>query len=144
MNNVEKTADLFPSRLNSSQAMLTVFGESYGLDCEMAEKLGRPFGGGMGHIARTCGAGTGAVLVLGLAKDHQDEGEGSNVRESDANNPEHGTLQPARDVDIRSPRPGFEMAVDRIVAGIEAQTAYLIGVPYRVAGRTRYRRFRQR
>jgi C_GCAxxG_C_C family probable redox protein len=79
MNNVEKTVDLFPSRLNCSQAMLTVFGESYGLDSEMAQKLGRPFGGGMGHMARTCGAVTGAVLVLGLAKDHEDEGEARKV-----------------------------------------------------------------
>jgi C_GCAxxG_C_C family probable redox protein len=79
MNNVKKTVDHFPSRLNCSQAMLTVFGEPYGLDSEMAKKLGRPLGGGMGHMARTCGAVTGAVLVLGLAKDHQDEGEARKV-----------------------------------------------------------------
>jgi hypothetical protein len=71
--------------------------------------------------------------------------EGSNVRESESNNPENTVhFFPARDVDHRSARSGFEMAVDRIVAGIEAQTAYLIGVPYRVVGRTRYRRFRKR
>lgn len=143
MNDVEKTVDLFLSRLNCSKAMLTVFGESYGLDSQMAEKLGRPLG--MGHMARTCGAVTGAVLVLGPAKDHQDEGEATNVRESDANNPENTVhFFPARDVDNRSDRSGFEMAVDRIVAGIEAQMAYLIGVPYRVVGRTRYRTFRKR
>ena len=61
--------------------------------------------------------------------------EGSNVRESDANNSENTVyFFPARDVDKRSARSGFEMAVDRIVEGIEAQTAYLIGVPYRVVG----------
>lgn len=48
----------------------------------------------------------------------------------------------ATDVDERSTRTGFEMAVDRIVAGIEAHTAYLIGIPYPVVGRTR--RFRKR
>lgn len=145
MNNVKKTVDLFPSRLNCPQAMLTVFGESYGLDSEMAEKLGRLFGGGMGHMAGTCGAVTGAVLVLGLAKDHEDEGEGSNARESDANNPENTVhFFPERDVDNRRARSGFEMAVERIVAGIEVQTAYLIVVSYRVVGRTRYRRFGKR
>jgi C_GCAxxG_C_C family probable redox protein len=75
MNKVEKTVDLFSSGLNCSQAMLTVFGEPYGLDAEMATNLGRPLGAGMGCLARTCGAVTAAVLVLGLAKDHQDEAE---------------------------------------------------------------------
>ncbi len=75
MNNVEKTVDFFASGLNCSQAILTVLGEPYGLASEMAARLGRPLGGGMGRMARTCGAVTGAVLVLGLAKDHQDEGE---------------------------------------------------------------------
>lgn len=50
----------------------------------------------------------------------------------------------ARDVDKRRARSGLETAVDRIVAGIEAHTAYLIGTPYRVVGRTRYRRFGKR
>lgn len=75
MNNVEKTVDLFASGLNCSQAMLTVFGEPYALDAEIASKLGRPLGGGIGHLAKTCGALTAAVLVLGMAKDHQDEGK---------------------------------------------------------------------
>ncbi|MGO9120674.1 MAG: C-GCAxxG-C-C family protein [Desulfomonilaceae bacterium] len=75
MNNVEKTVDLFSTGLNCSQAILTVFGESLGLDAEMAAKLGRPLGGGMGHLAKTCGAVTAAVLILGMAKDHQDEGK---------------------------------------------------------------------
>ena len=75
MNNVERTVDLFSTGLNCSQAILTVFGESYGLDAEMAAKLGRPLGGGIGHMAKTCGAVTAAALVLGMAKDNQDEGE---------------------------------------------------------------------
>jgi C_GCAxxG_C_C family probable redox protein len=75
MNNVERTMDLLSTGLNCSQAILTVFGESYGLDAEMAARLGRPLGGGIGHLAKTCGAVSAAVLVLGMAKDHQDEGE---------------------------------------------------------------------
>ncbi len=74
MNNVERTVDLFLSGSICTQAILTVFGEAYGLDLETAGKLARPFGGGMGHLGRTCGAVTGAVIVLGLALDHQDEG----------------------------------------------------------------------
>ncbi|MBI5250007.1 MAG: C_GCAxxG_C_C family protein [Desulfomonile tiedjei] len=74
MNSVSKTVDLFAAGLNCSQAILKVYGEAFGLDSETATKLGRPLGGGMGHMARTCGAVTAAVLVLGLAKDNQDEG----------------------------------------------------------------------
>ncbi|MEW6351929.1 MAG: C-GCAxxG-C-C family protein [Thermodesulfobacteriota bacterium] len=79
MNRIEKTVDLFASGLNCSQAMLTVFGETYGLDAEVAKRLARPLGGGMGRMARTCGAVTAAVLVLGLAKDNDDEGQARNV-----------------------------------------------------------------
>jgi len=75
MNKVERTADLFASGLSCSQAMLTVFGEPYGLDAETAAKLGRPLGGGIGHLAKSCGALTAAVLVLGMAEDRQEEGE---------------------------------------------------------------------
>lgn len=73
MNRVERTVNLFPGVLNCSQATLTVFGEQYGLNAEMAAKLGRPLGGGMGHTARTCGALTAAVMILGLANDDEDE-----------------------------------------------------------------------
>jgi C_GCAxxG_C_C family probable redox protein len=79
MNNVEKAVDLFATGRNCSQAMLTVFGAQYGLNAELAARLGRPLGGGMGRLALTCGAVTGAVLVLGLAKDNQDEGEARKV-----------------------------------------------------------------
>jgi C_GCAxxG_C_C family probable redox protein len=37
-----------------------------GLDEELALHLGRAFGGGMGRQALTCGALSGAVMVLGL------------------------------------------------------------------------------
>ena len=79
MNEVERTVDLFGNGLNCSQAMLTVFGEPYGLDMEMVARLGRPLGGGMGRCGRTCGAVSAAVLVLGLAKDSADEAEARSV-----------------------------------------------------------------
>jgi C_GCAxxG_C_C family probable redox protein len=82
MNNVERTVDLHSAGLNGSQAILTVFGEAYGLDAEMAANLGRPLGGGIGHLAKTCCAVTAAALILGLAKDHQDEREARKVSHS--------------------------------------------------------------
>ena len=73
MNQVEKAVSLFEGNVNCSQAMLIVFGEPYGLDSEIAKKLGRPFGGGIGRLAQICGAVTGAIMVLGLACDREDE-----------------------------------------------------------------------
>jgi len=75
MNKVEKTMELFSSGLNCSQAMLTVFGPPHGLDSATASKLGRPLGGGMGRLARTCGALTGAMLILGLSIEREEEKE---------------------------------------------------------------------
>lgn len=46
--------------------MLTGFGRQWGLDRDMALKLGRAFGLGMG-AGHTCGAVAGALMVLGLA-----------------------------------------------------------------------------
>jgi C_GCAxxG_C_C family probable redox protein len=75
MNNAQKAADLFLSGMLCSQAILTVFGERYGLGSEQAMTLGRPLGGGMARTGRTCGAVTGALLILGLAKDGGAEAE---------------------------------------------------------------------
>ncbi|HUT84541.1 MAG TPA: C-GCAxxG-C-C family protein [Thermodesulfobacteriota bacterium] len=74
MNRVEKTVDLHENGgLNCSQAILTAFGESFGMDPETAKLLGRPWGGGMGHLGITCGYLTGAVLVLAQAINNKDE-----------------------------------------------------------------------
>jgi len=75
MNKVDTAVELFRSGLNCSQAMLTVFGEPHGLDSTTASKLGRPLGGGMGRLARTCGALTGAMLILGLSVEREEEKE---------------------------------------------------------------------
>jgi C_GCAxxG_C_C family probable redox protein len=74
MHRVEQTVDLHKSGgLNCSQAILTTFGESFGMDRETAKLLGRPWGGGMGHLGMTCGYLTGAVLVLAQAINNKDE-----------------------------------------------------------------------
>ena len=76
MNRIEKTVNLQKNGgLNCSQAILTVFGEQFGMDAETAKILGRPWGGGMGHLAKTCGYLTGAILVLAQAHNHKDEGQ---------------------------------------------------------------------
>ena len=73
MDLVEKTMELSSNGLNCSQAIIAAFGEQYGIDVEMAKKIGRPWGGGMGHLALTCGALTAAIVILGMAESGTDE-----------------------------------------------------------------------
>jgi C_GCAxxG_C_C family probable redox protein len=76
MNLAEKTIDFQRNGgLNCSQALLTAFGEQFGMDRETAKVLGRPWGGGMGHLAETCGYLTGAILILAQAYNGRDEGK---------------------------------------------------------------------
>lgn len=66
MNRVEQAVSCFKNGLNCSQAILSTYGEQFGLDREVALKLAIGFGGGMGRMGGTCGAVTGAFMVLGL------------------------------------------------------------------------------
>lgn len=53
--------------LNCAQAVLCTYADIAGIDEETAIRLAAPFGAGMGNMEGTCGAITGAGLVLGLA-----------------------------------------------------------------------------
>ena len=57
---------------NCCQSVLVPFADLCGLDKETAFKLGANFGSGMRH-GSTCGAVTGALMVLGLAGKGADE-----------------------------------------------------------------------
>jgi len=65
MTKVEQAIASFRSGYVCSQAILSVYGEALGLPRETALKLAAGFGGGMG-VADTCGAVTGAIMVIGL------------------------------------------------------------------------------
>jgi C_GCAxxG_C_C family probable redox protein len=62
---IEQAVEKFEKGFNCSQAILSSFCEQFGLDYELALKIATGFGGGM-HINSTCGAVTGAFMVLGL------------------------------------------------------------------------------
>ena len=61
----EQAVKNFKKGLNCSQAVLSSYCEEFGLGCEQASKIATGFGGGM-RMAETCGAVTGAFMVLGL------------------------------------------------------------------------------
>jgi C_GCAxxG_C_C family probable redox protein len=46
--------------------VLSTYGPRSGLDRETALKVAGAFGGGMGRLGETCGAVTGALMVIGL------------------------------------------------------------------------------
>ena len=62
---IQEAVEKFNSGFNCSQAVLSSFSEQFGLDCDKALKVAAGFGGGM-RMAGTCGAVTGAFMVLGL------------------------------------------------------------------------------
>lgn len=62
----------FNEGYSCSQAILSVFAPRFGLDEAIATKLASAFGGGMAHLDGPCGAVTGALIVLGLAKFRED------------------------------------------------------------------------
>ena len=65
MSRVDDAVEWFCRGAACSQAIAGTYGPSLGLPREQAMKLGSGFAGGM-RLAQTCGAVTGAFLVLGL------------------------------------------------------------------------------
>lgn len=66
MGDVDKAEDLFRSGCACSQAVLGTYGPRFGLKEDDAMRVSAGFAGGM-RMAETCGAVTGAFMVLGLA-----------------------------------------------------------------------------
>ena len=66
MSKAEQAVDLFDQGYNCAQAVLAAFGPREGLTREDCLRLACGLGAGMGRMAETCGAVTGAFLVLSL------------------------------------------------------------------------------
>jgi C_GCAxxG_C_C family probable redox protein len=65
MSNAEKAVSIFKEGFSCSMAVLAAYCEQFGMDKNLAYKVSSGFGGGM-HLDQTCGAVTGAFMVLGL------------------------------------------------------------------------------
>ena len=63
--NAEKAVTCFRGGINCTQALLSTYGRRFGLDEDLALGVAGAFGSGMG-IGETCGAVTGALMVIGL------------------------------------------------------------------------------
>jgi C_GCAxxG_C_C family probable redox protein len=66
MNNPERAVALFKEGFNCSQAVLAAYGKQFELKQKLALRVAGAFGGGMGRMGETCGAVTGAIMVVGL------------------------------------------------------------------------------
>ena len=75
-----KAIQSFRSGANCAQAVLTAYSDDLNLDKDLAMSISSGFGGGMGRLQETCGAVTGAFMVLGIHNsnrftDNQDKKE---------------------------------------------------------------------
>ena len=61
-----KAISYFSEGKNCAQSVLLVFSEDLDVDPTILESLSLGFGGGMGHLQKTCGAVTGAFMVISL------------------------------------------------------------------------------
>ncbi|MBN1889633.1 MAG: C_GCAxxG_C_C family protein [Thermoflexales bacterium] len=74
---VERARECFAKGFNCAQAVISAYGPELGLEREMALRVAGAFGGGMGRMGHTCGAVSGAFMVIGLkyGKAHEDDDE---------------------------------------------------------------------
>jgi C_GCAxxG_C_C family probable redox protein len=63
---IEGAAALFAEGFSCSQSVLCGYAPQFGLDRELALRVSSAFGGGMARMGETCGAVTGAFMVIGL------------------------------------------------------------------------------
>ena len=64
---------LFSGGYNCSQAVATSFAGRFGVEPETAKAMARAFGGGVARLGGTCGAISGALMVLGMLEDGTDD-----------------------------------------------------------------------
>lgn len=66
MTKIDTATNFFADNYNCSQSVLVAFAPEFGLQEDKALKIATAFGAGMGRQQHTCGAVTGALMVLGL------------------------------------------------------------------------------
>lgn len=62
----ETAMALFQEGYNCAQAVFAAYAADYGISTDHALRLAASFGGGIGRMRETCGAFSGAIMVLGL------------------------------------------------------------------------------
>ena len=65
MNKIDTAVSLFNEGFSCSQAVFCAFADELGIERSAALKIASAFGGGMAGMGLTCGAVTGAMMVIG-------------------------------------------------------------------------------
>jgi C_GCAxxG_C_C family probable redox protein len=65
-SNAEKAVTCFDDGFNCAQAILSTYGPLFGVARPEGLRIAGAFGAGMGRLGETCGAVTGAFMVIGL------------------------------------------------------------------------------
>lgn len=66
MSRADEAVQCFKNGFLCSQAILSTYCEQLGLDRDIAIKIACPFGDGIARMGETCGAITGAFMLIGL------------------------------------------------------------------------------
>lgn len=66
MSRIDEAISKFNEDFSCAQSIFSIYAPHYGLDEDKALKISTGFGGGMARSGRTCGAVTGAYMVIGL------------------------------------------------------------------------------
>ena len=66
MTKPDDAASTFKQGFNCSQAVFCAFADECGIDRTLGLRVAGAFGGGMARTGETCGAVTGALMVIGM------------------------------------------------------------------------------
>ena len=66
MERVEEAVSSFREGFSCAEAIVSTYGPLFGLDRDVAKRAAGGLGGGMGGMGETCGAVSGACIVIGL------------------------------------------------------------------------------
>ena len=67
MTDIDRAVNSFKEGYNCAQAIVSTFGTIFGMNSQTSLKIASGFGAGMGGMGETCGAVTGAFMVIGLS-----------------------------------------------------------------------------
>jgi C_GCAxxG_C_C family probable redox protein len=72
LSKAEEARKQFEKAFSCAPSIFSTYSEQLGLSKELALKIACGFAGGIGRTGRTCGAVTGAVMVIGLKHGQSD------------------------------------------------------------------------
>ena len=75
MKRSEKALEYYSNGFNCAQSVIVSFADILDLDEETVIRMASGFGGGMGRMQQTCGAVTGAFMVIGYLRGRYKDGD---------------------------------------------------------------------